>query len=47
MSEVGDSTLGIEASQDHGGQEKKAESREKTEERRQKTDPKRPREVPK
>ena len=36
MSRVGDSTHGIEASQDHDGKEKREERREKREERREK-----------
>ena len=41
MSRVGDSTHGIEASQDHDDKEKREERREKSEERREKKEEKR------
>ena len=41
MSRVGDSTHGIEASQDHDDKEKREERREKSEERRDKKEEKR------
>ena len=40
MSRVGDSTHGIEASQDHDDKEKREERREEREERREKTEDK-------
>ena len=41
MNRVGDSTHGIEASQDHDDQEKKEESRERSDERREKREERR------